>query len=94
MVELTVTYRVQQALVAALNKRFDGEAFIGSVQNPKFIVDFFAHDRTIVTSEDIEDFINDFTATYEGTEYAVTIGTVPDTRYKYQYVLEIETDEE
>lgn len=91
MVEQIVTYQVQEALVSALNKRFDGEAFIGSVQTPKFIVDFFAHDRTVVMSEDLEEFIDGFTATYDGTEYAVTILVIPSTRYKYQYVLEIET---
>lgn len=99
MVELTVTHRVQQALVTALEKRFDGDAYIGAVQNPKFIIDFFANDRTVVTSDDIEEFIEDFTATYDGVHssaggdtYSVNIVAVPENNYKYQFVLEVQAE--
>lgn len=89
MVTLELTYRVQEALIAALNKRFDGEAYIGSVHNTKFIIDFYAYDKTIVTDKMIQDYITDFTATDEGDKYSLSIETVTDAKHKYQYVIRI-----
>lgn len=90
MVELTVTQKVQEALVAGLNKRFDGEAYIGALYAPKFIIDFYAYDKTVVTSEMLQEYIGDFSATDDNNDYTVEIVTIPDTSYKYQFVIEVE----
>jgi len=90
MVEQNLTQKIQQALVAGLNKRFDGQAYIGSVHHHKFVIDFYAYDKIVVTEEMITDYISDFTATEGDDEYSLSITTIPDTDYKYQYVITIE----
>jgi len=88
MVEQIVTYQIQQALVEALEHRFDGDAYIGAVQTPKFIVDFFANDRDVVEQEDLREYIEEFTATHGDDTYTLTIEVEPETNYKYQLVLQ------
>lgn len=91
MVQQIVTYQVQEALVQHLDKRFDGDAYIGGVQNPKFVVDFFANDREILSREEVQEFIEGFTATYDDREYDVVIEAVPERNYKYQFILKVES---
>lgn len=90
MVREMITYRVQEVLVEQLDKRFDGDAYMGAVQNPQFVVDFFANDREVLTQEEVEEFIDGFTATYDDREYTVTVEVAPERNYKYQFILSLE----
>lgn len=94
MVSEFISQKAQDALVARIEKRFDGTVYHGGFLNPRFAVDFYPNDRDVVTKDDVAEFIEGFTVTYEDDEYVVTIDGSPDTDVKYQYVCPLEQVEE
>lgn len=89
MVTIETLQSAQATLTNELEKRFDGDVYFGVIENPYFIIDFFARDRGVVTNADVREYLDGVVISVDEESYRVSVSENPEMRYKYTYILTV-----